>query len=1103
MPLTGGLVSRFGRPAEESQAPTPAAEESLLRSVSDNVVPPAMWFLEQLGKPQQAFFDTLAGDEANELRGTKGYITGRDLLRSYGLAGNENTWGNAAAGTAVDVLADPLNLVGVGVLTKAGKAVSKAGALARAGESLAMGAKRGASLAPEVASRIARGAQKVGRSIDSISDAEMAGRHLIRPRAVNRFGTISQLEDAARVGAKVPGIDDVRSAMSKLPAGEADRLANMPFSKDIGIGVGPAQVQFNVPGGALIRDTVDNAVSGLKFGKAGELTRRVFDNKVGSATDEAAQTIVSGTRTLADDAAAAARRESGEQAARLYGDDAAQVFSEAGNRELAELIERPKAFYDDISKTVTTSVDNATNSLASNPAVGKYLKWWEETAANELVESKKLGLQGESMHDPNLEGYLPRRVNPLIQAYSKKNPRIGPELSTTTPDMLARSEDTKIPGGRNVLSFVLAKDPRLVGPKRTVTSDAAAADIIGQIVFGDAKANRKQTESLARLLHRLPPESLSNSPLFGQHPTEVISQYTAGRAAARKTAEAKLDTIAAHASSTASTAEGPRAPVNEALGRLGLKSEGGYGARDRLREMLAKKSGVSVDQIRLSEFSIPETLFNAIDTPAARIAGEPSSLSGLASWWQSVWRNSILNWPSRYVRDLLGGMYSNLYENALSVRGMSLSTDMMKAGAFDENVVARIQQMPRYLDLKPTEAGSRYYAELAATQLVTGGRRLDYGVAGEAIAETFPGADAPGIGPLTQMLKSFGESLKNIGGMFDPDSKFSQAGAKTGDISDTFNRLSGYNELLYQGYSPDAAAAKMKRTHVDYGSLSESEKLIRSNFVPFYTFTSRMLGEQARRILEEPAKMKRTLSLLTAPQRYSEDNTTITPEYVGEKFGFQLPITNQDPQAKTFLYNADFPGLEQLGALKAVVTGDTGKLVEEFAPMLNPMYKTAAENLTGTQMMPGRPPLSEKVGNLGKLLHQTRMTSDPLTQWADRALEFAPGGARVGNLLRDLVVDDGRSTAGKIGQSLLNNVTGFKVKTYDRDAQLYEAMNQQRNYIKETMPGAMKESRREFVPKELVPGMDYRDQQKVETWKTLQKTLNQRNQLKRGMANPG
>lgn len=66
-------------------------------------------------------------------------VYGRDLLREAGLAGEEDNWGNFAAGLATDIALDPLNLLlgGVGAARQAGratKAATRAGAVKKASQ---------------------------------------------------------------------------------------------------------------------------------------------------------------------------------------------------------------------------------------------------------------------------------------------------------------------------------------------------------------------------------------------------------------------------------------------------------------------------------------------------------------------------------------------------------------------------------------------------------------------------------------------------------------------------------------------------------------------------------------------------------------------------------------------------------------------------------------------------------------------------------------------------------------------------------------------------------------------------------------------------------
>jgi hypothetical protein len=79
---------------------------------------------------------TLAGDPLSVFGSSEDRVTGRELLRQYGMVGDEDTWGNFSGGLAAEILLDPLtygtlgiSALGKGALGQAGKSAAKAGLL--------------------------------------------------------------------------------------------------------------------------------------------------------------------------------------------------------------------------------------------------------------------------------------------------------------------------------------------------------------------------------------------------------------------------------------------------------------------------------------------------------------------------------------------------------------------------------------------------------------------------------------------------------------------------------------------------------------------------------------------------------------------------------------------------------------------------------------------------------------------------------------------------------------------------------------------------------------------------------------------------------------
>jgi hypothetical protein len=110
----------------------------------------------------------------------EGRVSGRDLLRRWGMAGPEDTWGNFAGGLATEFALDPLTLVaGVGGLSKAGKLAKVLSAAPEALQEAAAAAKGFSALGKtatiaEKASLAGKVVEGVGATADALQDASKA-----------------------------------------------------------------------------------------------------------------------------------------------------------------------------------------------------------------------------------------------------------------------------------------------------------------------------------------------------------------------------------------------------------------------------------------------------------------------------------------------------------------------------------------------------------------------------------------------------------------------------------------------------------------------------------------------------------------------------------------------------------------------------------------------------------------------------------------------------------------------------------------------------------------------------------------------------------------
>lgn len=151
-------------------------------------------------KPQNPLDQLLDpfGANAHENR-----IEGRDLLRSYGLAGKKDTWGNFTTGLVLEMATDPLTYTGLGVAGKGANALSKAGILTDK-----------AGLLKEMAEVAGRSGAKIGKSgsakkatvrqvfdhyqkvrdniIKNATDAKIEGKRL---SGKNTYSSVKELEE--------------------------------------------------------------------------------------------------------------------------------------------------------------------------------------------------------------------------------------------------------------------------------------------------------------------------------------------------------------------------------------------------------------------------------------------------------------------------------------------------------------------------------------------------------------------------------------------------------------------------------------------------------------------------------------------------------------------------------------------------------------------------------------------------------------------------------------------------------------------------------------------------------------------------------------------
>jgi hypothetical protein len=140
-------------------------------------------------------------------------------------------------------------------------------------------------------------------------------------------------------------------------------------------------------------------------------------------------------------------------------------------------------------------------------------------------------------------------------------------------------------------------------------------------------------------------------------------------------------------------------------------------------------------------------------------------------------------------------------------------------------------------------------------------------------------------------------------------SKLQTLGHKAAAQIEGYNRVAPFWKLIKDGWSPQAAARKIKEAQVDYGRLSEFERKYARRTFSFYTFSRGMIPFVLQRMVERPSgKMMQAVRGIGRVQRDDEFNPWL-PEYMRQ--GSALPIPG------TYNHNA-FTGKKDISYIQSL-----------------------------------------------------------------------------------------------------------------------------------------------------------------------------------------
>lgn len=1076
---------------------TPEQRESLLEQITGRSMQATGGLLDLLSVP--------VGYARGFLVGTPGETaTADEFLDYYNALPDESAlggWGRPAARFLAEAIPDPLNLIGVGGVNKAGQAARAAGLLDDATRVMSKNLVRSGNLNSSYAKSALRDwGSQFGKKAADLTDADLVARPLAGTRQSRRNVTLGEL--IAQQADPAAATRKVENALSAMPGQPQLRdLAGQTLANDIGFTLpfsDYTRIGFNIPGGEAYARGMDAAMQGLRWSAPGRYSHALFNQDVSGAYRGADQ--VESLRVNAADRLA-------EQVARRKVSEALQPIAHLlSNPSVAQSMRR-------VLNGLPTQAD--ATLLAANPALQKFADDWRILSADILQRRGAVGLPSKGLDDPWTGAYFPRHADSrnFADIDAAENLLGGTRaFSRKTGDMAARN--LTAPGGEDIINR-LSLDPQVAGAGRLAADDEAAARYIKAQMDAEAASLRaagtlpasapkaysmKDARRLAQVLYLRNPEAIANKvPLFGNHFADDFSRYVVGNERAIAVNKTLMDSIAQSAQPmrARNVPGGGYQPVRTAMRKLSMYPTADAELLAKLQQRFPSLKGINAASVSRDTVRRITRMADYYNSPQAQ-----SRLMEIFDGLTRMWKSSILAWPAKFSRDYYGSAFINLVEvgdPGAVLQGYSGAKALMQ-GNLDQ-LDGILESIPAYgPGLTKAQRLSKFQADLAAGGALDSTRAMDYGDflrdagSGRAVLDEM----VPGINKETTLGWQFWDSAKlrapvspdnaayselaNATNWFGKDAQgnlnffkmgaFSghndvknplmRWGARLGTTTDKINRLSGIIGLMATGVDPMEAIRRMKVAHIDYGSLTKFERETMRRMVPFWSFNSRIGRWVAEKLWENPGGRFTQLGLRAPDAFLQTDDEGYVPESIRSSYGTPTSWANpvsalmgqeQAPNVTPWLTDIDLPGIDALNLVKPQVTssGMLDPMATIWATTQNavgglahPVAKAAFESVTGTDSFTKRP-IKEMRTAAGQIAESVLgiPENSMYGQYIKTAkpwldlVPFMPRSMQIANRLMD---DEKVPNPGdRAYQMAVNAFTGVKFQNVDDEARRVDA----------------------------------------------------------------
>lgn len=1053
-------------------------------------------------------------------------VSGRDLMRQYGMVGEEDNWANFAGGVAGEILLDPLtylnplSILGRGAYGTAGRTLQRAGLLDNAplmAQKQGMGVREflrqparkimsSPGARPNAFQDFATAARGKGLDVDELLDMPAAGLAEFRLPFTER-GVLLGTGEFGDWAAK--NVDAFGEFLKANPAtGPIVNRATAAFDPAVMGEIDPNKQWRN-------REAWDQATQNERDFREW-LTERVRQaDKVANDQfkfgDQRIQNAVRDTIEASLDPERIAKLQDQEAIAALeavpewkaYRDDLVDKLGEFRQRRMDLGLEAPDA-----------------KSLEGTGFFPSQSIWFNSPQAPDLPD--RLGRRQKAYNRG------PRVLNTDDLVGRSRDPKTDIAGRSETfrrlmaGDFGRKLQDDLIKAGDEDVPFLVDKAFQELGmdtPFGGVTADGLTVSDLDQyladttILPDDRKKytrlrknliDKQQAlktqlgDTLRRADRQFSPAGIG---LFDQSTVNDMLRYGVGQARSEANARVVLDDLIENLSALPPGT----APGGGQKRLLDVAPDLGFN-RSRLTEVIRSRLGPDVD---VANLTINEKVVDNLRRLApGQIRPDPGPLGKLWDSYTNAFKIGSLANPSYHTRNLYSGFLSTLMGGTGNVFDNAINSYVgWQAGRGNYKPLAqRLKKTERYAALPEDEAVDLFLAEAGRNRLAGGFVEDVAGVAEQRPQALYPGANRPETIPwigergllydpnrswqdwLTVRGVDFGGVLGDRTAPSETLNPWLNLHERTGMRVEDANRLGAYLSELQSGASPDAAARRVFESQVDYSprAFTEFERQLK-RLIPFYSYTRGIAPSVASNVLYRPGGVQG--QTIRAISRASEPNEDFfVPEHLRQSAAIPLPGLEPAEGVQRMLSKIDLPYAGLLNLFSPGV-GNTAsdRAVDSFQKtgmnllgMLNPLVKAPLELALDRQLYSGRE-LSELYSSFENAVPPEW---GPLARVAEQLFVNLPGGSRINSIART-AFDERLSPLERAGKVAFNNTTGLAVTDIDQERQREKAARQMLNELLSSTPG-VRTYENITVPEDVLRAMPREQQQMYLLYRIIQ-----------------